>query len=483
MKYIKNIFFVLVLFILFITSGTINAAVINPEAFQPADSNRNPLNTTATDSLHNSQLIIDKILIAGNKVTDDDIIRREMSSKPGQPADPETLKEDAQRIYNLGLFNKVDMEPLPTGDNKVSILVTVEERFYILPVPQGGFKDGEISRFWAGLNIKWQNFRGRNETLNLSFGVFYEPFINFGYTIPSLGKDKKYFASFNTGYSKNFNRSLASVNDTTELLLNNDSNYSVYKFDVRAKLGKYLSKDLTVYIEPGYQSITTSEYIPGRTLSTDGKDQFGNLDVGLDYDSRDSQEYTLYGSFYQLKYEKIGFGKIINFNRMNYDLRRYIPVKPIFNNKLTLAFRTYGAVIYGGNIPDYQHQFVGYGNVIRGWKDLIFEGENISGTSAELRFELVKPFFISGKDLPVIKSIKLLKDLSYKFGMYLTAFYDNAAVWDRKDNFFNSKFRSGFGTGLNFILPFGFVGRTDLGFRVEDQKLKKSIYLSLGASF
>ncbi|CAN5630863.1 hypothetical protein BH10BAC5_BH10BAC5_00590 [soil metagenome] len=406
-----------------------------------------------------------------------------MTSKEGQPADPQMLKEDAQRIYNLGLFNKIDMEPLPSGENRVSILVTVEERFYILPLPQGGFKDGEFSRFWAGLNIKWQNFRGRNETLGLSFGIFYEPFINFSYSIPSLGKSKNYFASFNTGYSKNFNRSLASVNDTTEQLLNNDSNYSVFKYDIRGKFGKYLTKDLTVYIEPGYQSLTTSEYVTGRTLSKDGKDQFGNIDIGLTYDSRDSREYTLFGSFYDLRYEKIGFGSIINFNRMNYDFRRFIPVKPLFNNKLVIALRTYGAVIYGGNLPDYQHQFIGYGKVIRGWKDLIFEGENVSGSTAELRYELVKPFYISGKDLPIVRRIGLLKNLSYKFGVYLTAFYDNAAVWDRQDNFFNSKFRSGFGTGLNFILPFGFIGRSDIGLRIENQKLKQYLYLSLGASF
>ncbi len=64
------------------------------------------------------------------------------------------LNDDVQRIYKLGLFNKVDVYPVPTDSAKVvNLMFIVEERFYIIPIPQGGFRNGEFSKFWAGANV------------------------------------------------------------------------------------------------------------------------------------------------------------------------------------------------------------------------------------------------------------------------------------------------------------------------------------------
>ena len=138
-------------------------------------------------------LYIENIVISGNKITEADIILREMQTKENSYTSVEVLNRDIQRIYNLGLFTKVDVAPLPSSDKGYSLLITVEETFYILQIPIGGIKDGDLKKIWMGLNLKWRNFRGRNETLGLAFGVFYDPFINLSYSIPCIGKHHHYY--------------------------------------------------------------------------------------------------------------------------------------------------------------------------------------------------------------------------------------------------------------------------------------------------
>jgi outer membrane protein assembly factor BamA len=83
----------------------------------------------------------------------------------------------------------------------------------------------------------------------------------------------------------------------------------------------------------------------------------------------------------------------------------------------------------------------------------------------------------------IINKLPVVKQFSYRYGLYATLFYDLGGVWGRKENITNTQFKSGYGIGLNFLLPFNFVARTDLGFRRENSKFKGQIIVSLDASF
>lgn len=100
-----------------------------------------------------------------------------------------------------------------------------------------------------------------------------------------------------------------------------------------------------------------------------------------------------------------------------------------------------------------------------------------------MRIPLVEPFYVPGKEMPFAKKLPVLKDFSYKFGLYLTMFFDAGGVWDKKDKFSDTKFYNGYGAGLNFILPLGFVGRADWAFRHQENYYKGQLILSLNASF
>jgi hypothetical protein len=115
---------------------------------------------------------------------------------------------------------------------------------------------------------------------------------------------------------------------------------------------------------------------------------------------------------------------------------------------------------------------------------ICLRGENSLIYSNELRIPIVQPFYIPAKEITFCKKItNVLKDFSYKFGLYFTLFADVGGVWNKNENVFNTRFYSGYGAGLNFILPLGFVGRADWAFRHQDNFYKGQLILSLNSSF
>lgn len=433
----------------------------------------------AQDSI---RLYIERIIVEGNKVTDEDIILREMDTKENQYTTIAVLKRDIQRIYNLGLFTKIDVMPLPSSDKGYSLVITVEEGIYFLPIPIGGIKEGDLKKLWVGMNLKYRNFRGRNETLGLAFGVLYDPFINLSYSIPWIGKHHHYFVSFSGGYSLNNNKSVITENNVP-LNIHDAATYKTFNWDGRVTLGKYITKDISSYVSLGFNSTSTSDYIKDKTLSTEGTDNYFSFVYNFDYDTRDLYEYSLAGVSVRANYIKYGFGEIINYNSFGIDIRKFIPIKLSDNYLISLGTRAYTTIFWGGNIADYHHQQLGYGRTIRGWDDYVLEGDNSILYSNELRFPLLKPFYLPGKDMPFVKKLPVLKDMSYKFGLYMTLFVDAGTVWNKYDNFFNTRFYNGYGAGLNFILPLGFVGKADWAFRHQNDFFKGQLILSLSSSF
>jgi len=359
-----------------------------PKEVQPVNP---PRPDTIVQDINTVKIYIEQILITGNNVTEPEIITREMITQEKTYTTVETLNEDLQRIYNLGLFNKVDIMPYPSSATGYHLIITVEERFYILPIPIGGFKEGDWSKFWAGLNLKWRNFRGRNETLGLSFGIFYEPFINASYSVPWIGKKAHFFGTYDIGYSVNNNKSIISSSDQSSGLNTDDiRTYKLYDFKTQFTFGKYFFKDFSSSMSIGYNSITTSDYQPGRTLSTDGNDKYISYRYNLNYDTRDSYEYALAGADIDFEYKKFGFGEIINYNSATVDIRKFIPIKLSSDYFITFGTRITSTVFWGGNIANYHHQFFGYGTIIRRWNPYVYDGEKLLGVLIELKILFVK---------------------------------------------------------------------------------------------
>ncbi|MCE1165434.1 MAG: hypothetical protein LWX07_08550 [Bacteroidetes bacterium] len=432
------------------------------------------------------EMTVNRILFVGNNVTRDEVILREMKTKEGQKLNLKDLDEDVRRIYNLGLFNRIDVVPAPLSGNMINLVFEFEEMFYFLPVPQGGIKEGSFKKLWGGLNFMWRNFRGKNETINLSFGLGYEPFIALGFSNPWIFKNQHYFYNFGVSYSRTYPRSTG-LSDSVGRFFKKDDipTYTLNNFQSSLRFGKYLGDNMSLSGILAYNSYSTSEYEKGRTINTDGIDRYFTVAADLTYDTRDYAKFATYGSYYNLQVSRIGlFSSSFDLNKFRTDLRRYIPLKLSNDYALVLVARYSSVITFGGgSLPVYLSESFGYADLIRGWDNYVFEGEDKMMGSLEMRIPILKPFYVKGKDHFILRKIPVMKQLSYRYGLYATVFIDAGGVWGRSERLFNTQFRNGYGIGLNFLLPFDFVYRTDFAVRHENNRYKGQIIFSLDSSF
>lgn len=102
------------------------------------------------------------VRIIGNKVTQPEVIRREMALDVGDPADAVAIENSRQAILDLGLFREVAIDMEPEGDG-VALVVHLREKRYFLPIPRlDANSEGDYS---YGAQLRWSNVFGLNHRL------------------------------------------------------------------------------------------------------------------------------------------------------------------------------------------------------------------------------------------------------------------------------------------------------------------------------
>jgi len=102
----------------------------------------------------------------GNRVTQRRTFLRELSFGVGDLVCPDDIVGGAQAITDLGLFSDVDTATSTLERRRVSIIYTVEERWYILPIPRVDASTDE--EFGLGMSLSWNNFLGLNHRISLT---------------------------------------------------------------------------------------------------------------------------------------------------------------------------------------------------------------------------------------------------------------------------------------------------------------------------
>lgn len=388
--------------------------------------------------------IIDTIIVVGNEKTKESVILREMTLKPGMAATPELIEFDRSRIYSIGLFTRVDMTVVPFGEKNM-LVVDVSERWYIIPLPLFGFRDGDPKKPYYGAGILHNNFRGMNQKLFGSIVFGYNPSLAFQYADPWINRDHNLYFNGALSYFRIRNRSAIAVVNT--------SNFDELHYDINVSLGKRFTLYTTAGINLGFQIVEVTEHRPGRTVNPEGSDKYFYGSINFTHDTRDLRDYTTQGTLLSAHITKYGFGEtILSFTRIGADVRRFTPLPFDF----TFAARAFGSIVSGGTIPTYARSYFGYGERIRGFFKDVFEGENIAGTSVEVRWPLLKPRVIhfSAIDLPQEFSV-------WRFGVSLELFADAGTTWFRGEKLSLKSVAAGYGGGIVFLLPYDVVIRTE----------------------
>jgi len=160
-----------------------------------------------------NNVIISSLTFEGNKITRERILLREMTFREGQSISRSQLNYHLDRskgnIWNLQLFNFVEIDTCWFSQTEIDIVVRVTERWYVWPIPFVEFADRNLSEWWEtkrwdrldyGTLIKWSNFRGRREELTLHLRFGYNNQYEIRYEVPYLDHAQKWGIGFQGGY-------------------------------------------------------------------------------------------------------------------------------------------------------------------------------------------------------------------------------------------------------------------------------------------
>lgn len=179
------------------------------------------------------KVCISDISITGNKQTRDDIILREVDFSAGDTLDMEELgrilTESRQNLINTSLFNYVTISKSETGDaggiSQVSVVISVEERWYLWPLIDIKLEDRNLSSWLKKMNFDritytggaiYSNMFGLSHKLTVKTMLGYEKGFDISYTkIPAnprktayLGFEAFYMTYKNVDYMTENNKPL-----------------------------------------------------------------------------------------------------------------------------------------------------------------------------------------------------------------------------------------------------------------------------------
>jgi outer membrane protein insertion porin family len=109
------------------------------------------------------QYTINRIILKGNDVTNDKVVLRELTTKPGQKFSKEAIVRSTREISQLGNFDETKIDPKPTNiqqaDGTVDIVYNVVEKPSDQIELSGGFGGGQLV---GTLGLTFNNFSLRN---------------------------------------------------------------------------------------------------------------------------------------------------------------------------------------------------------------------------------------------------------------------------------------------------------------------------------
>lgn len=388
------------------------------------------------NSTDQSQYIIDSIKIFGNDITEDFIILRELTFEPGDTVDRHTLEYNKERVYSLGIFNKVNFRFMDNDSSKLNI--EVEESWYIYPIPFFYIKDNDWDKFSYGIAVLIKNFRGRNETLSGSAALGYDPSFSISYLKPSIIYKSNVYFNVNLAHRTVTNKSI-----TAARLFGNDFEYTFITNDVG--IGNRFGLFHWAGFDVGFNYIESPKYFKGSNASDERIDRLIKLGFSYSYDTRDLIQFPSEGMLFSFYMQLKGLGmNNINYRVYNIDFREYRKLIGDLRAKWRVTTRQTA----GKFIPYYDFSYLGFEEVVRGHINKEREGHHYYLGSVELLHPIIKDINISFDFIPLLPR----ELLTFRLALYAQLFADTGTTQLRGSPLRIKNFDTGYGAGLSLLL-------------------------------
>ncbi len=418
------------------------------------------------------KVVID-FIIEGNKKTKDRIIMREVTIELGDSLFWGNLQagmdQSRNNIMNLRLFNFVEVEPIQIDNDHVIVLITVQERWYIYPVPIFEIAQTNFNTWWEtkelrwlnyGLSVSHNNFRGLNQDLSLTLRFGYTKKFSASWSIPNLNRKQTLGLFMSAGYFEN-EQIVFNTQDNERLFFRDSENkarrYMQYKLGLSYRENIFLRH----YFEVSYfdasvnDSVVTlqPDYFTGGLSNT----RFMRASYSIQYDTRDYRRYPLKGLLLYGTFTQDGLG-IVNREGMG-----VFTTFAGYRHHYKLSDRWYTAYNVEGKInwdnpPYYLTQGLGYSDVVRGYELFVVDGTRYGLFQSNLKYEILKPKSVT---LPFIPSEKFSKTFVALYAnIFFDAGYVDGANFRDANSLVNEYLYSG-GIGLDLVTYYDKVIRVE----------------------
>jgi len=415
---------------------------------------------------------VNEVRITGNSKTKDVVIRRELRLYPGEQYDGKKMKKSKQRLYDLGFFDEVLFETLPTEEeNMRDLLVSVKET-----------KTGEFS--FGGGYSSVDKFIGFVEVMQRNFDIANFPtFTGAGQNLrirAELGSVRRnYILSFTEpwifGHPYLFGFDLFNYERERETSLG--LGYDELRRGGDVRLGKeftdYDRADLMYKIERVEISNVSTE-ATSALKDEEGKNTISSLALTLTHNTTDSRFNPTEGLILSATGENAG--GVIGGDKDFYKFSTLSSYYINYEKRLVVEFkvRTGWADNYDDttSVPIYERYFAGGANTVRGYKERSI-GPRDSKTLDAIGGESMLIGNVEAT-YPIFKNFKI------------AAFYDIGNVWEEADDIGNGNFKSAVGTGIRVKTPIGPI-KVDVGYPLDKahagDKKKARFHFSMTRGF
>ncbi|MEQ8385043.1 MAG: BamA/TamA family outer membrane protein [Coleofasciculus sp. A1-SPW-01] len=385
--------------------------------------------------------------------TREDFINRELNLQPGQVFNVEVVRQDLQQLYQMGLFDQVDISL--NGDTRnVDVIYNLIER------PARGVNAGagysNDSGVFGTLSYNDFNLGGVNQKLGLNIQFSRRDFQFDG----NYGRPYRASNPEQPGYNVNtFRRRTVSQTFDDDVDLANGDDPREGQFGGGVSLSKPVNQEWDASVGVNYTrtSIRDSEgkinavdeFGNRLSFSDNGIDDLVTVSAGVTRDKRDNPVNPTQGSLVRLSTEQsvpIGNGSIL-MNRLEANYSQYVPVD-VFNgnSQEVLAFNVQGGTTIG-DLPPYNAFNLGGQNSVRGYgTGDVGTGRSYVLASAEYRIPIFNPV-----------GAVVFADFASDLGSSETVPGEPGVVRGKPGSGF------GYGAGLRVNSPVGII-RADLGF-------------------
>lgn len=427
-------------------------------------------------------LVINRIFIAGNRITRDPIILRELTLKQGDiiySSDlPTILEKDRKKLINTRLFNTVSIRKLELQQDQIDLLVDLNERWYTFPAPIFELTDRNFNEWWQnynhdlkrinyGLRLYQFNMRGRNETLRFIAQFGYIRRFEVSYRFPYIDRKQKHGLVVDFDYSETKNLAYRTLDhkldyiEGEQILRTTRGGGLTYTF----RNSFYESHAVKLEYRENAINDTISSLNPNYLGEEQLDQQFATLSYQFTSDHRDYVGYPLRGYFLTAYVAKNGLTSKDDLNKLEatisfarfFDLgRNYF----ISNNLIA-----YGST--PRDLPYFNYGAMGYRKqIVRGYEVYVIEGPYFFLNKTTFKKKIFSRIYQWGampirqfRHVPIDIYFKTYGDLGYVNN------YDNYVIGTRLTN----KLLSGIGAGVDIVGSYDAVLRFEYTFNAEGE--------------